>query len=193
MVTGEARPKVPDPHGQAANGPLALLGRIPLALRMSFYSLFFLGLVLVVLPWLCHRLDVALPAWHVEIGWWRAAGAIVFAGFLAAYAYCSYELTSRGRGAYVEFDPPSRFVAEGPYRWVRNPVAVCVVGMILGEALALSSTGIFMLFVAAIPLAHLQVVLIEEPLLRRRFGSPYEDYLHRVPRWIPGRPGKDLA
>jgi len=193
MVTGEAHSKVPGQPGQIANRRIAFLGRFPLPLRMSFYSLFFLGLALVILPWLCYRLDVALPAWHVEIGWWRAAGAVVLLGFLVSYAYCSYELTSRGRGAYVEFDPPSRFVAEGPYRWVRNPVAASVVGMILGEAVAASSTGILLLFVAAIPLAHLQVVLLEEPLLRKRFGLPYEDYLYRVPRWIPSRPGKDLA
>jgi protein-S-isoprenylcysteine O-methyltransferase Ste14 len=160
---------------------------------MSFYSLFFLSLALVALPWLCHRLDVRLPAWHLEIGWWRLLGAVVFLGFFVTYAYCSYELTARGQGAYVEFDPPSRFVAEGTYRWVRNPVAASVVGMILGEAVALSSTGIFMLFLASIPLAHLQVVLLEEPLLRKRFGPTYEDYLRRVPRWIPRRSGKNLA
>ena len=117
----------------------------------------------------------------------------MFLGFFVTYTYCSYTLTSRGQGAYVEFDPPSRFVAEGPYRWVRNPVAASVVGMVLGEAVALSSTGIFMLFLAAMVLAHLQVVLLEEPLLRKRFGPAYEEYLRRVPRWIPSRPGKDLT
>lgn len=194
MVTDEVRSRVPEGTGHTVNGPHALLRRIPLLLRMSFYGLFFfLGLVLVALPWLCYRLDVWLPAWHMEIGWWRLAGVAVFLGFLAVYAYCSYELTSRGQGAYIEFDPPSKFVGEGPYRWVRNPVAACVVGVVLGEAIAFSSTGIFMLFVAAMPLAHLQVVLLEEPLLRKRFGPVYEEYLRRVPRWIPRRPGKELA
>ena len=193
MVTGETHPQVPDATGQAVNGLRTLLRRTPLSLRMCFYSLFFLGLVLVALPWLCYRIDVWRPAWHVEIGWWRLLGAAGLTVFFAAYVYCSYELTTRGQGAYVEFDPPSKFVAGGPYRWLRNPVAASVVGMVLGEAVALSSTGVFMLFLAAIPLAHLQVVLIEERLLRKRFGSTYEDYLHRVPRWFPRRPGKDLA
>ena len=129
-------------------------------------------------------------AWHVEIGWLRIPGMIVFAACFVLYVGCSYVLTSRGRGAYVEFDPPKEFVATGPYRWVRNPVAACVVGMLLGEALALSSTGVFLLFVGSLLPAHLQVVKLEEPLLRRRFGQTYEDYLHRVPRWIPRRPGK---
>ena len=78
----------------------------------------------------------------------------------------------------------------GPFRRVRNPVAACVLGMILGEALAWSSTGIFLLFLVGIPLAHLQVVLLEEPLLRKRFGQAYADYLERVPRWVPRIPEK---
>ena len=193
MVTGRARPHESDATGQPGSGRQAMLKQIPLALRMGFYSLFFLALVLVVLPWSCYRLDVLRPTWHVEIGWWRLLGAGVFAAFFVAYTYCSHVLTSRGRGAYVEFDPPTQFVAEGPYRWARNPVAASVVGMVLGEAIALSSTGIGLLFLAAIPLAHLQVVLLEEPLLRKRFGAAYEDYLRRVPRWLPRRPGKDHA
>jgi protein-S-isoprenylcysteine O-methyltransferase Ste14 len=115
----------------------------------------------------------------------------VFAAFFVLYVYCSFVLTSRGRGAYVEFDPPQEFVASGPYRWVRNPVAACLVGMLLGEAVALSSTGVFLLFLGSLLPAHLQVVLMEEPLLRKRFGQAYADYLRRVPRWIPRLPDKE--
>lgn len=168
-----------------------ILRPIPLPVRMLFYGLFFLSVILVGLPWLAYRLDLGLPAWHVEIGWFRLFGVALFAGFLALYVRSSYLLSSRGRGGYVEFDPPQEFVAEGPYRWCRNPVAACVVGMLLGEAVALSSTGVFLLFLLSMPLAHLQVVLLEEPLLRRRFGQAYEGYLARVPRWIPRRPPED--
>jgi protein-S-isoprenylcysteine O-methyltransferase Ste14 len=79
-------------------------------------------------------------------------------------------------------------VATGPFQWCRNPIAGSVVGMVLGEALALSSVGILLLFVVAIPLAHMQVVLLEEPLLEKRFGSAYNDYRARVPRWLPRPP-----
>ncbi len=163
------------------------LQRVPLRLRVAFYAASFLAAVLIGLPYLAYRLDVLAPGWHVDIGWGRLAGAGVWAAFLAMYLYCSHQLTRRGQGAYVEFDPPSRFVADGPYRRVRNPVAGCVLGMLLGEAVALSSTGVLLLFAAAVPLAHLQVVLLEEPLLRKRFGEPYEQYLRRVPRWLPRR------
>ena len=32
---------------------------------------------------------------------------------------------------------------------------------------------------------HLFVIFYEEPTLKRKFGAAYEDYLRRVPRWIP--------
>jgi protein-S-isoprenylcysteine O-methyltransferase Ste14 len=32
---------------------------------------------------------------------------------------------------------------------------------------------------------HVAVLRIEEPELRRRFGSKYEAYCERVPRWFP--------
>jgi protein-S-isoprenylcysteine O-methyltransferase Ste14 len=164
------------------------LERIPLGRRMIVYAAVFLSVMLVGLPWLAYRIDVYLPGWHVEIGWFRIPGLVLFGVFFVLYAYCSFVLTTRGKGAYVEFDPPTEFVATGPYRWMRNPVAACLVGMLLGEAIALSSTGVFLLFLGALLPAHLQVVLLEEPLLRKRFGQDYEDYLRRVPRWLPRPP-----
>jgi protein-S-isoprenylcysteine O-methyltransferase Ste14 len=166
---------------------------VPVRIRIVFYATSFLAGILVGLPYLAYQVDVHLPALHAEIGWGRLLGGIVLAAFLGTYLYCSYHLTHRGQGAYVEFDPPSRFVADGPYRMVRNPVAGCVLGMLLGEAIALSSTGVLALFLLAAPLAHLQVMLLEEPLLRKRFGDVYEQYCRCVPRWIPRLQGPRTA
>ena len=48
--------------------------------------------------------------------------------------------------------------------------------------------GILVFFLIALPLAHLQVVRVEEPLLEERFGQTYREYKERVPRWIPRAP-----
>jgi protein-S-isoprenylcysteine O-methyltransferase Ste14 len=185
---------MPGPSGHAdppepARGVSALLGRLPVALRYGFYTLFFLTFLLVLLPWLAYRIDTLVPCLHVEVGWVvRGAGIVLFVLFLAAYVASSHLLTSRGHGGHVEFDPPREFVASGVYRWVRNPIAGSAVCMLLAEALAFSSMGIFFLFIAAALVAHLQVTLLEEPLLRKRFGDSYTVYLGRVPRWVPRRP-----
>ena len=161
------------------------LDRVPPLVRSVIYYFAFLGFILVLLPWLAHEGGKAVLPWHYDIGWGRLAGWLIFAAFYFAYTVASFVLIFRGRGTYVEFDPPTEFVATGPFRWCRNPIAACVLGMILGIALAFSSTGILALFLIGLPLAHLQVVILEEPLLERRFGQTYRDYCERVPRWIP--------
>jgi protein-S-isoprenylcysteine O-methyltransferase Ste14 len=129
---------------------------------------------------------------HLEFGWCvRTIGCGLFVASLSVYVRTAYFLATRGRGAYVEFDPPRRFVGSGPYRWVRNPIAASAVIMFFAEALAFSSTGILALVPVVCLLAHLQVVFLEEPLLGKRFGRDYADYLNRVPRWIPRHPGRD--
>jgi protein-S-isoprenylcysteine O-methyltransferase Ste14 len=90
-----------------------------------------------------------------------------------------------GRGTLAPWDPTSRLVVQGPYRYVRNPMITGVGTILAGEALFFRSWGI------AIQLAVFAVVnaiyfpLVEEPGLRRRFGAEYEEYCARVPRWLP--------
>jgi protein-S-isoprenylcysteine O-methyltransferase Ste14 len=170
---------------QASSSGGVWLQRIPLSLRMLFYSVVFLGFVLGVVPWAFYQIDVYCPCVHWEIGWFRMAGAAFFAVSFSLYLASSYVLTSRGKGAYVEFDPPTELVIVGPYRHVRNPVVAYLLGSMLGEAIALSSTGVLLMFCVFAALSQLQVVCFEEPKLRNRFGQAYDDYCARVPRWIP--------
>ena len=39
--------------------------------------------------------------------------------------------------------------------------------------------------VLLILIVHLFVTLYEEPTLKRKFGAGYEEYLKKVPRWVP--------
>jgi len=158
--------------------------RIPLTIRSIIYYFLFLAFILGLTPWAAHWAGKHLP-WHFEIGWGRTLGWIILSVTYVLYTAASVILMRRGRGAYVEFDPPAEFVATGPFQWCRNPIAACVLGMILGEALAFSSTGVMLLFLVGLPLAHLQVVRLEEPLLEQRFGQDYRDYKRSTPRWIP--------
>ena len=79
-------------------------------------------------------------------------------------------------------------VAQGSYRWVRNPRYVAVLSVVIGEAILFRS---FLLAAYALVLwgaFHAFVVFVEEPSLRRQFGASYETYLRTVPRWLPRSP-----
>jgi protein-S-isoprenylcysteine O-methyltransferase Ste14 len=168
----------------------------PFALRATLFTIGFLLVILGLVPSIFFSLGEALfqgSAISVEFrafwyGFVRLVGVGFFAGGFVAYIACSAWLIFFGRGPHVEFDPPKVFVATGPYRWVRNPVVICLLVTAIGEALYFASFGITIFVLVGMVFAQYQVTRIEEPRLRKRFGEGYEDYCRRVPRWIPRPP-----
>lgn len=160
---------------------------------MILYAASFLAFILVAVPYAFNyagsRLyPTSMHAWLAPDLAQRIAGGILFILGLTGYAISSFWLVIVGKGPFVEFDPPKEFVASGPYRWMRNPIAAMLLLTVLGEAVFFGSPGILTLFILGIPLAQLQVIRIEEPRLRQRFGQSYIDYCRTVPRWLPRRP-----
>lgn len=156
---------------------------MPLALRVVLFTLVVPTTGAVVVPWWLLSRWGPLP----EPRAWPAT--VLIAAGVALYLWCLALFASVGRGTPGPWDPPRRFVAVGPYRWVRNPIYVGVLLVLIGEAwLFLSPPLVAYAAVAAVAF-HLFVVAYEEPTLRRTFGAAYEDYLDRVPRWIPRVPG----
>jgi protein-S-isoprenylcysteine O-methyltransferase Ste14 len=125
------------------------------------------------------RLGLALPGWLVPLG-----TVLVLVGGTLTVA-CVAVFVHTGRGTPAPFDPPRRFVATGPYRFVRNPMYVGGLSVILGAGLVLRSPSIAALALAFLGVMHLFVTLYEEPSLERRFGESYADYRRRVRRWLP--------
>jgi protein-S-isoprenylcysteine O-methyltransferase Ste14 len=129
-------------------------------------------------PW-----DALLPAWlavpGVLLAVCGAAGVLVCIGLFVVH----------GRGTPALFDAPRRFVALGPYRWVRNPMYVSALALFLGCGLYWRSLAVLAFSAAWFVLFHIVVIGIEEPGLAVRFGETYDEYRRRVPRWIPGTGG----
>ena len=109
---------------------------------------------------------------------------------LLAWGYLQYRWvgtyrTRLGGGGPGVSVPPERIVAEGPYRWVRNPMYLGHLVFLAGLALLLSS------WIAAAVLAFHVVwfdrrVRDDEARLEALFGEPYREYRRRVKRWFPG-------
>ncbi len=109
---------------------------------------------------------------------------LIIAGVIVDF-HCSIMFGRYGKGTPIPIDPPKRFVAQGLYRFVRNPMYLAALAIILGEALIIGVPLLFVFVLASAAGFHFYVVYVEEPKLKNRFGQDYGDYLKRVPRWFP--------
>ena len=124
-------------------------------------------------------------------------GPQVQTGFLAYAAFplwvlgttvliwCFWDFLVKGKGTPAPINPPKELVVSGLYKYVRNPMYVGILLVILGHFLWFGFWNL--LIYAAVVFAAFSafVIFYEEPTLKRNFGAAYEDYLKRVPRWIP--------
>jgi protein-S-isoprenylcysteine O-methyltransferase Ste14 len=108
---------------------------------------------------------------------WLLGGVILLWSF--------WNFLKEGRGTPAPIDPPKELVAVGFYRYVRNPMYVSVLAIILGHFLWFGYWNLLIYAIIVFVAFHTFVTYYEEPMLRNQFGKPYEDYLERVPRWIP--------
>jgi protein-S-isoprenylcysteine O-methyltransferase Ste14 len=83
--------------------------------------------------------------------------------------------------------PPKRLVVVGFYRYVRNPMYVGFAAGWIGLWVVFGHPNpLVIAAVAAVALGvHLFVVFYEEPTLRKKFGTEYEEYSRNVRRWWP--------
>jgi protein-S-isoprenylcysteine O-methyltransferase Ste14 len=91
----------------------------------------------------------------------------------------------QGRGTPAPIDPPKELVAVGLYRYVRNPMYVGVLLVTLGHVLWFGFWNLLIYAVIVFIAFNTFVIFYEEPTLKRKFGTAYEDYLKQIPRWFP--------
>jgi protein-S-isoprenylcysteine O-methyltransferase Ste14 len=109
---------------------------------------------------------------------------LAVAGGLLALT-CVALFVARGEGTPAPFDAPRRFVAVGPYRFVRNPMYVGAITLLVGFGLVLDAPSVFGVAFAAFFFSNLFVIFVEEPGLAARFGETYLAYRRSTNRWIP--------
>lgn len=147
-------------------------------LKTAIFTATVPGTVAGVVPWLLSHM------WSLELGAARWVSIPLVAAGALTYLACAFGF-ALARGTPATFDPPKELVVSGPHRYVRNPMYVGLVAILVGEAL-LYQAGSILVYAAALGLGfHLFVVAYEEPNLRGRFGDSYAAYLQDVPRWIP--------
>jgi len=104
--------------------------------RALTYSSLFIGFLLVFLPArILSRAGIERPS---SFGTVQAIGSVfgITGVFLAIWCILTFVL--EGRGTPAPFDPPRQLVANGPYRFVRNPMYLGALFALVGAALYLA-------------------------------------------------------
>lgn len=97
----------------------------------------------------------------------------------------AYMMVRDGGGTPLPLDQTNRLVVTGPYRYVRNPMAVAGIGQGLALALIFQSASILIYALLGALVWHLVVRPVEEGDMVRRFGDSYLEYRKHVSCWIP--------
>ncbi len=140
-------------------------------------------LAVVAGPWLLTGFHIGRPLFGWEPVRWIGAALIILGSSL--FLSLLPRFVRQGRGTPSPAAETEHLVVTGAYRFVRNPMYVAVLGILLGEGLLLGSAAV-LVFAAAMAVAFaLFVRLYEEPRLGQRFGDDYERFRREVPRWIP--------
>ena len=141
------------------------------------------GIVAGYVPWRISRWQVGTPLLGT-VAFRVIGGLLVFAGLpVLLDSFARFAL--QGLGTPAPIFPTRHLVVSGLFRYVRNPMYVGVVSLILGQGLFFGSVRVLAYGVAVWVGFYLFVLIYEEPTLRNNFGLEYEEFCANVPRWIP--------
>ncbi len=140
------------------------------------------GVVTGLVPWML------TTGWQAGTPWWpplRLVGAVLVAVALACLLHAFARFVVEGRGTPAPIAPTEELVVGGLYRYVRNPMYLAVLSLLVGQALLLSRP-VLLGYAVTVALAVVSFVRgYEEPTLRDQFGPAYDDYRADVPGWWP--------
>ena len=84
----------------------------------------------------------------------------------------------------IPFNPTTRIVAHGLYRFSRNPMYLGFALCTFGLAILVDSAWMLLALPIGLVLVDRIVITREERYLERKFGDEYLNYKRRVPRWL---------
>ncbi len=109
----------------------------------------------------------------------------LFVLFSALGLYSALVIVLKGEGTPLPLDQTKRLVISGPYKYIRNPMAVAGIGQ--GLAISIYFTSVHILIYALIGALIWQFAVrpLEEKNMALRFGEEYDKYKKTVFCWLP--------
>ena len=136
----------------------------------------------------CGLVPLLITGWRKPVDpvpWFEAAGWLLVLAGTAVLVRAFVAFAWHGRGTPAPAAPTERLVVHGLYRYVRNPMYIAVLALVLGQVLLFQSWGLFAYLVLIGTAQAAFVHLYEEPTLREAYGPPYDEFCDNVPRWLP--------
>ena len=136
-----------------------------------------------LIPW-------SITGWHLQppflgLELTRGIGVLMILAGVPGLIDAFARFALQGLGTPAPIAPTEALVVTGLYRYVRNPIYVAVVAIILGQALLMGDSRLIVYGAVLWLSFHAFVVAYEEPTLEQTFGEEYQAFRAAVPRWIP--------
>jgi len=113
---------------------------------------------------------------------WILGAVIVVAG--VALNIGGFVTQKRAGTDPIPFNPTTRIVAHGVYRFSRNPMYLGFALCTFGLAILVDSAWMLLAVPIGLVFVDLIVIMREERYLKRKFGEEYLNYKGRVRRWL---------
>jgi protein-S-isoprenylcysteine O-methyltransferase Ste14 len=129
-----------------------------------------------------------ITGWHIPPdgrAWRIPLGCLLIAFGLIPLFESILRFVRVGHGTLSPTHPTETLVVSGLYRYVRNPMYVGVLTLLLGQIILFLNKPLAEYAVCVLIGFNLFVLLHEEPTLRARYAEQYVEFCRNVPRWIP--------
>lgn len=113
------------------------------------------------------------------------AGILLLSAGLFLAGWTMVLFNNVGKGTLAPWNPPENLVVKGPYCYVRNPMIIGVLLVLISEYFLLNAIEIFWWTVLFFIINNIYFYVFEERQLENRFGEEYKKYKKNVPMWIP--------
>jgi protein-S-isoprenylcysteine O-methyltransferase Ste14 len=140
----------------------------------------YIALALLLLSWLVSKL---IPQLRIIDERYNNAGIVVFILGLSL-TFWGFYVFKKNNTPIVPGQKPTFMVAEGPYKFTRNPMYLGVTTALFGTAIYVGNLLSFLSPLIFFLIMNYYFVPFEENLMEKIFGKRYHNYKKKVRRWL---------
>ncbi len=158
-------------------------------LKTLFQTVIFWTLFLLIIPYAIYNMEIALkvPSFHFSYQQLVSCSIFLLASILGLSS--GVVLAHFGKGTPLPLNGTQLLVINGPYRYIRNPMAVAGLSQGVAVGIWYGSWGVILYVFLGMFIWDRFVRPIEEAYLFNKFGDVYETYRKHIKCWCPSLSG----